>query len=411
MNKKINYKLLMFIIILVIIISLILCITNININNKSNNKISEIENVNNELSNIIQQEENLNDTNINNKDEESKELFSKFYEKADNLLKGMTLEEKVGQMFLVRFPDTGVLEEIKNYNPSGYILYGKDFKNETKNSILNKLQQCQNVSKIKLALAVDEEGGSVVRVSAYTQFRSTKFLSPQQLWKKGQLPAILKDSTEKSNLLKSIGLNMNLTPVADVPTKESSFIYNRSYGRGTEKTSIYVAELIKTMNNDGMISTMKHFPGYGDNVDTHTGIAIDQRPYSSFTTSDFLPFISGIEAGGPCILVSHNIVKAMDENKPASLSENIHNILREELNFSGIIMTDDLAMDAVKGYAENGEAATQAVLAGNDLIISSDFIKQKQEVLTAIKQGQISEQIIDKAVKRILAFKCMYNIM
>ena len=101
----------------------------------------------------------------------------------------------------------------------------------------------------------------------------------------------------------------------------------------------------------------------------------------------------------------------MDESKPASLSENVHDILRNNLNFSGIIMTDDLAMDAVKSYAENEEAAIQAVLAGNDIIISSDFIKQRQEVLNAIEQGKIPIEQINEAVKRILAWKYMYKIM
>lgn len=277
--------------------------------------------------------------------------------------------------------------------------------------MIKKLQECQNASKIKLVLGVDEEGGTVVRASAYKAFRSSKFLSPQALWKEGGLALVLEDSTEKSNLLKSIGLNMNLAPVADVPTTSSSFIYKRSYGRGAEETADYVAELIKTMNNDGMISVMKHFPGYGDNVDTHTGIAIDKRIYDVFENSDFLPFISGIEAGGPCILVSHNIVESMDATKPASLSKPVHDILRNDLNFSGIIMTDDLAMDAVKSYAENGEAAVQAVLAGNDIIISSNFKEEKHQILNAIQQGKISEEQINGAVKRILAWKYMYKII
>ena len=204
---------------------------------------------------------------------------------------------------------------------------------------------------------------------------------------------------------------MNLAPVVDVPTKSSSFIYDRSYGRGAEKTATYTSELIKTMNEDNMISVMKHFPGYGDNEDTHTGIAVDERPYSTFETTDFLPFKSGIEAGGPCILVSHNIVKSMDENKPASLSENVHKILREDLNFSGIAMTDDLAMDAVKSYVENGEAAVQAVLAGNDMIISSDFVPQKQEILKAIQEKKINEDMINKAVRRIISMKIAYGII
>ena len=164
------------------------------------------------------------------------------------------------------------------------------------------------------------------------------------------------------------------------------------------------------MNADNMISVMKHFPGYGDNVDTHTGIAIDERPYSTFQNSDFLPFISGIESDGPAILVNHNIVKCMDSDLPASLSKNVHNILREELNFTGIIMTDDLAMDAVKTYVENGEAAVQALLAGNDMIITSDFETHRKEVLKALQQNIISEDTINTAVKRILACKYAYDI-
>ena len=327
-NRR-RYKIIIALLIFFIVI-LIICNKKI-INNDINKNTSKKSN--NNIINMVNQETGDTNTNTNN------DLFSEFYEKAESILETMTLEEKVGQMFLARFPDDGVIEEIKNYNPGGYILFGKDFKNETKSSILQKMQECQNESKIKLVLGVDEEGGTVVRVSSYTAFRSSKFLSPQQLWKNGQLSAILEDSTEKSNLLKSIGLNMNLAPVADVPTKSSSFIYDRSYGKGAEETSEYVSELIKNMNSDGIISVLKHFPGYGDNVDTHTGIAIDEREYDEFEKSDFLPFISGIKEGAPCILVNHNIIKSMDSDKPASLSESVHNILRNELNFSGIIMT------------------------------------------------------------------------
>lgn len=374
--------------------------------NYNNNEENIVENTkNNENKENTQTTENINNTENPNK------LFANFYQKAENLLKEMSLEEKVGQMFLARYPETGVIEEIKSQNPGGYVLFSRDFDNKTKASMLQELNNCQNNSKIKMLLSVDEEGGTVVRVSNHKAFRNTKFLSPQSLWQQGQLPLILQDSKEKSELLKSIGLNMNLAPVADVPTSSSDFIYARSYGRGAEKTAIYVSELIKTMNESGIISTMKHFPGYGNNVDTHTGIAIDERPLSTFEASDFLPFKSGIEAEGPTVLVSHNVVKSMDSKYPASLSENVHKILREELGFSGIIITDDLAMDAVKTYVENGEAAVQSVLAGNDMIISSDFVKQKAEVVAAVKSGKISEDIINTAVKRILALKYAYKII
>ena len=363
---------------------------------------------------LLEQEETeevLEESKSVKQEEQSQDLFEAYYEQAEELLQIMTLEEKVGQMFLARFPENEVIEEIQNHHPGGYILFGRDFKEETKESMEQKLEQCQQASKIKLILGVDEEGGTVTRVSSYPAFRSSGFQSPQELWQKGKLPAILQDSTEKTKLLKSLGLNMNLTPVADVPTQEDSFMYARSYGRGAEKTAIYVAKLTQRMNQDGMISAMKHFPGYGDNVDTHKEMAIDTRPYETFEKIDFLPFASGIEAKGPCVLMSHNVVTSMDAEKPASLSAKVHHILREELNFSGIILTDDLAMEAVSGYVQSGDAAVQAVLAGNDMIISSDFVAQKQEVLDAVKQGRIKEEQINQAVKRILAWKHAYQII
>ena len=415
-TKKSNSKQIFLAILLIVIVIFVGIYIGKDIFFKSETNIAKYnsmneENVSNQMSQENLSNEISNNSNTQPIEKESMDLFGKYYNKAEEILNNMSLEEKVGQMFLVRFPESGVISEIKSYNPGGYILFGRDFENETKSSILKEITDCQNASKIKMFFGVDEEGGTVVRVSAYKAFRSSKFKSPQEIWKEGQLPAILKDSTEKSELLKSIGLNMNLTPVADVPTKTSSFIYKRSYGRGAEKTSIYVSELIKTMNSDNMISTMKHFPGYGDNVDTHTGIAIDTRPYEDFEKTDFLPFKSGIEANGPSILVSHNVINAMDKNLPASLSKNVHDILREDLGFTGIIMTDDLAMDAVKSYVENGEAAVQAVLAGNDMIISSDFKTQRDEVLNAVKKGKISEELIDTAVRRILACKYAYGII
>lgn len=412
-------KILSSILLILCIIAIAFGIKNVN-KQKSNNSnyntvlTSETENSNEKAQTNSTSQTTKTETTSSvesNQEDFSNELFAKYYEQAEQIMKDMTIEEKVGQMFLVRYPDNGVIEQIKEEAPGGYILFGKDFDNETKESILKELTENQQASKIGLIFGVDEEGGTVVRVSSHKAFRSSKFQSPQELWKKGQLPTILEDSKEKSELLKSIGLNMNLAPVVDVPTKTSSFIYKRSYGRGAEKTATYTSRLIQTMNEDNMISVMKHFPGYGDNADTHTGIAIDERPYSTFETSDFLPFESGIEAKGPCILVSHNIVKSMDENYPASLSENVHKILREDLNFSGIIITDDLSMEAVKTYAENGDVAVQAVLAGNDMLISSNFVEQKQEILKAIEENKIRENIINKAVRRILSMKIAYGII
>ena len=354
---------------------------------------------------------NVTTDSINNNVAESEGLFSSYYDEAEEMLSKMTLEEKVGQMFLARYPSSGVINEIKNYQPAGYILFGKDFQNATPNSIKKELQDCQNASKIPLALGVDEEGGTVVRISQYKAFRASPFKSPREIYANGGMNAIISDSHEKSNLLKNLGINMNLAPVVDVPKTSNDFIYKRAFSTNVNEVKNFTNQIINAMKSDNITSVMKHFPGYGNNVDTHTGIAIDKRDYSNFENRDFIPFEEGIKNGAPAILVSHNIVECMDKSKPASLSENVHNILRNELGFSGIIMTDDLAMDAVKQYVENGDAATQAVLAGNDLIISSDFANQRNEVLQAVKDGTIEENTINNAVKRVLAWKMMYGII
>ena len=354
---------------------------------------------------------NVTTDSINNNVAESEGLFSSYYDEAEEMLSKMTLEEKVGQMFLARYPSSGVINEIKNYQPAGYILFGKDFQNATPNSIKKELQDCQNASKIPLALGVDEEGGTVVRVSQYKAFRASPFKSPREIYANGGMNAIISDSHEKSNLLKNLGINMNLAPVVDVPKTSNDFIYKRAFSTNVNEVKDFTNQIINAMKSDSITSVMKHFPGYGNNVDTHTGIAIDKRDYSNFENRDFIPFEEGIKNGAPAILVSHNIVECMDKSKPASLSENVHNILRNELGFSGIIMTDDLAMDAVKQYVENGDAATQAVLAGNDLIISSDFANQRNEVLQAVKDGTIEENTINNAVERILSWKMMYGII
>ena len=160
-----------------------------------------------------------------------------------------------------------------------------------------------------------------------------------------------------------------------------------------------------------MGSVLKHFPGYGNNTDTHTGVAYDDRPYDTFLTSDFLPFQAGIAAGADMVLVSHNIVSAMDEASPASLSPEVHRVLREDLGFTGVIVTDDLVMDGVRDFAGDDEAAVLAVQAGNDLLCCTDFQTQVPAVLAAVESGEITEEQIDAAVLRVLTMKLRLGIL
>ena len=341
---------------------------------------------------------------INNKNEIPDGIFKDYYEKAQDKVNDMSLEEKIGQLFLVRYEknDTTYLN---NFYPGGYILFAKDFNNHTKEEMQKELSDLQKISKYPLILGVDEEGGFVTRISRYPAFRNEKFKSPRDYYQEGGYELVEKTENEKASLLKEIGLNLNLAPVADVSTNEDDFINIRTFGQNAEKTSEFVTKMVEYANNNKINSTLKHFPGYGNNVDTHTGGAIDNREYKTFTESDYKPFEAGIKANVPSILVSHNIVKCMDETTPASLSNKVVGELRNKLGFTGIIMTDDLAMDAVKEYVENETAATMAINAGNDMIITSNFIPMKNEVIKSVKNNKISEETIDKAVTRIIAWK------
>ena len=163
------------------------------------------------------------------------------------------------------------------------------------------------MNKYKLIMAVDEEGGYVTRVSRFPAFRSEKFASPRTYYEQGGYELLEQMENEKATLLKEIGINLNLAPVADVSTNENDFINNRTLGKGAKETSDYIKHMVKYANNNKINSCLKHFPGYGNNEDTHTGIAIDNRSYETFIENDYLPFKAGIEEKVPCILVSHNM--------------------------------------------------------------------------------------------------------
>ncbi len=342
----------------------------------------------------------------------SNDLFGSYYEDAEKIVKEMSLEEKVGQLFLIRYDKNLTNNYINNYHAGGFILFAKDFQYHNKQSIKEELDSLQSSSKLPLAIAVDEEGGYVTRVSRYKSFRSSKFTSPKSYYEYGGYDLLEEVENEKAQLLKSIGININLAPVADISTNPNDFIYSRSFGHNAEETAIFIKNMVTYANNNMITSALKHFPGYGNNVDTHTGVAIDNRSYDNFTSNDFLPFSAGIESKVPFILVSHNVVNCMDSEYPSSLSYNvITKELRQKLKFSGIVITDDLDMDAVKSYAEDGAAATLAINAGADMVITSDFINMYNEIVEAVHNKVIDEEKIDLAAKRIIAWKMSYKLM
>lgn len=323
----------------------------------------------------------------------------------NTVLQTMTLEEKVGQLFLAACPDSNAIADIQAYHLGGYLLFGGDFGGETPASLTQTIAAYQSVAKIPLLIAVDEEGGTVCRVSSHSAFRTKRFSSPRTLYSKGGLELVLSAEEEKCQLLAGLGINVNMAPVCDVTTEPSAFMYKRSLGESPELTGEFAAAMVDVMASYRIGSVLKHFPGYGNNTDTHTGIAVDSRDLQSLTENDLVPFQAGIEAGCGAILVSHTIVECLDGEHPASLSPAVHSYLREEMGFEGVIVTDDLTMDAITELYGSAEAAVLAVLAGNDLLCTFDYQAQYEAVLEAAREGRIPQALIDQAVCRILQWK------
>lgn len=329
----------------------------------------------------------------------------------DKLISEMSVEEKVGQMFFVRYPDVDASVQASEYNLGGYILFGRDFDGKTREEVIENINICQQNAKIPLLIGVDEEGGTVVRVSSNENLREAPFLSPRDTFENGGWAGIEDDAEEKADLLLSLGINVNLAPVCDVTSDSTAFMYDRSFSGNVDEVNEFVKKVVEISRNKKLGTVLKHFPGYGNNEDTHTGIAYDNRDISDFRETDFKPFKAGIESGADCVLVSHNIVNCIDSEYPASLSEEVHNLLREELGFDGVIMTDDLSMGAIADYTGTENAAVLAIKSGNDLLCCSDVEEQYPAVLSAVQSGEISAKQIDDSVKRILKWKQKLGII
>lgn len=313
----------------------------------------------------------------------------------------LTTEEKVGQILMVRC-DSASPDYMLSFAPGGIVMFAVDFDGLSAEQVTNKILGYKNASEIEPYIAVDEEGGTVVRVSSNPQLAPSQYKSPQYYYHNGGMAALIENTKEKSELLTSLGITMNLAPVADVSTDPQDFIYDRALGTDAETTALYIENVVNTMNECKIASCLKHFPGYGSNVDTHTGIAIDNRSADSFRANDFIPFEYGIAAGADSVLVSHNIITVIDPIYPASISKSVHDILRNELNFDGIILTDDMSMQAIADYEK---PYTKAVLAGNDMIIVSDYDDAYNEILSSVKSGEIPTDILNAAVDRVLESK------
>ena len=336
--------------------------------------------------------------------------------RVQELLGGMSVEEKVGQLFFLRCPEgPDAVSIVEQYQVGGVLLFSKDYKDLngdwlSRDELLSTVAALKNATRVPAFIGSDEEGGTVTRASRNPNLFGEKFPSPQELLKKGGAEELLARSREYNAALHALGITVNFAPVCDVTGGEGQFMYERSMGRDAAGTADIIAALVPAVQESGMSATLKHFPGYGDNVDTHTGIAVDERSMEQFRAEDFLPFRAGIGAGANFVLVNHNIVRCMDETLPASLSPAVHAVLRNELKFGGIILPDDLDMDAVKQYAEGGKVSLLALRAGNDMILLSD-VSQIDALNEAVKTGAVAESLIDEHCARILSIKLQTGVL
>lgn len=329
----------------------------------------------------------------------------------EELISDMTTEEKVGQMFFACCPSYGAVESVSQYHLGGYVLFGNDFLNKTKEQVVADIQSYQDAASIPMLIAVDEEGGDVVRVSDNMYLSDSAFASPKNVYLYGGWDAVESTEATKAQLLYSLGINVNLAPVCDVTSDPNAFMYSRSFSDNVADVNTFVSKAVTIAGNNHVGSVLKHFPGYGNNVDTHTGVANDTRTLDELEKTDLQPFKTGIAKGADCVMVSHNIVECMDSEYPASLSPKVHAYLRDTMHFDGVVITDDLTMEAITQYTGSDNSAVFAAKNGNDMLCCSDLETQYPAVLKAVQTGEITEEQLDASVKRILQWKQKLGIL
>lgn len=358
-------------------------------------------------------------------DNKRNDIFGAYYGKANEKLQTLTLEEKIAQLFIIGTSTNSNIEDLEKYQFGGYLLFKDFFEGKTDKQVQNGIEHLQKKSQIPLFIAVDEEGGKVVRVSSNPKLVKAPFQSPSELYQNGGLEAIKKDTIQKSNILSNLGINLNFAPVIDIATNPKDYMYQRSIQQPKEITALYAKTVIRASKDTKVSYTLKHFPGYGNNEDTHTKTAIDERTYEELLHNDLEPFRAGIEEKAEAVIISHNTVTSIDKNAPASISKKVHELLRNDLSFTGVIITDAINMGAIQDKYTTQDAIIEAILAGNDMIIISvdnttkdKLTKQKIDyetiinaVKTGLNNGKITQDMINKAVIRILSWKYEKGLM
>lgn len=339
--------------------------------------------------------------------------------KAEELLSGMTLREKLCQLMIVR-PETLTGESpvtaagettrlaLESY-PVGGLIYSVDnlvTQEQTREMITNT----QSYSEIPLFISADEEGGNVGRLMYKL---GTTWVNDMYSYKDmGEDTAYANAYTIGSDMVSCL-FNTDFAPVADVWTNpENTVIGDRAYSDDFAQASELVAAAVRGFTDAGVVCCVKHFPGHGDtSTDTHEGAAVVDKSLDELRAGELLPFESGIDAGVDMVMVGHITVTAVDD-EPATISKAvITDLLREELGWDGIVITDSLDMGALAGY-DNGEVCVKFLEAGGDILLGVPDIEAALTALeTAVTDGRLTEQRIDESVQRVLELKIAHGII
>ncbi len=332
-------------------------------------------------------------------------------EQLKKIVQEMTLEEKLGQIFLWSHVDADVEAGVEAMQPGGLVLFSADLANMSGDELRAKLAGIQSKAKLPLLMCVDEEGGTVVRVSRQPQLRGEKFKSPMDLRQEGGLELVKQDAEEKCRFLRSFDINVNFAPVADMSSNPEAFIYPRVYGGDVAETAEYTKAVCEIMSREKVGSSLKHFPGYSDNRDTHKELAFDSRSLEQFEQEDLVPFQTGIDGGADSIMISHTIVECFDDQQPASLSPAVHRYIREEMGFDGILMTDDMNMQAIVKHCKGEDPCVRALMCGNDMLMIQDIGSGIKRVRAAVEDGRVSMEHLDQSVLRVLRWKYKLGLL
>lgn len=331
---------------------------------------------------------------------------------------GMTLDEKIGQMVIVGFNGYTIDENtralIKNYHAGGFILYSYNVENPDQLlTLINSLKSTNSSNKIPVFVSVDEEGGRVSRMPA----GFTKLPTNEAIGRVNNADLSYRIGSIIAEEIKSFGYNMDFAPVLDINSNPNNpVIGDRSFGSNAEIVSRLGIATMKGIQSGGIIPVVKHFPGHGDtSVDSHVGLPSVDHDMSRLKSFELIPFDAAIKNGADAVMVAHILLTKIDPAYPASMSKTIiTDILRNQMKFNGVVITDDMTMGAIVKNYEISAAAVKSVSAGSDIVLVSrgydDEVKVIGALKNAVENGTIPESRIDESVYRILKLKAKYKL-